>query len=95
MLTLVTRLEVLDQGVIILHLESSQCLLSLNVSELTKDGREIHVLLLCQPGKASFLGVTFDVLLEISSFLHDLFLHRVNLIPQLVVSMLGKVELEN
>ena len=95
MLTLVTRLVVLDQGVIILHLVSSQCLLSLNVSELTKVRREIRVLLLCQPGKASFLWVTFDVPLELSSFLHDLFLHRVNLIPQLVVLMLGKVVLEN
>ena len=95
MLALVTRLVVLDQGVIILHLASSQFLLVLNVLETIKDRREIRVLLLCQPGKASFLRVTFDVLLELSSFLHDLFLHRVNLIPQLIVFMLGKVELEN
>ena len=67
----------------------------LNGFEVQEDFGEIFVLLFCQPSKASLLRVTFDVLLKICPLLLDLFLHCVDLVSQLVVVMLGEVELEN
>lgn len=70
-------------------------MLYLNVSEAQEDTREIYVLLFCEPSKASLLWVAFDVLLELTPLLLDLFLHCVDLILQPVIVMLGEVELEN
>lgn len=53
------------------------------------------MLLFCEPSKASLKWVAFDVLLELSPLLLDLFLHCVDLFLQLVIVMLGEVELEN